>query len=115
MCTRETVVHFGNYKVSFRVFDDESWLVTIDNIEDELGATGCECKGNWNKGLASAFVNYAEMISNNQAQDLMYELVMNENIDNEFTKYLPQPYSSSCSGCPFQKDGNSTPSVCMGG
>ena len=115
MITRQTVVHFRNYKVSFRVFNDETWLVTIDNISDELGATGCECRNNWNKGLASAFVNYAEMVDDDEAQNLMYELVMSEDIDNGFTKYLPQPYSSSCYGCPFREDCESTPSVCIGG
>ena len=115
MVTKETTITSGIYKVRFRVFDEETWLVTIDNVEDELGATGCECRNNWNRGLASAFVNYAEMVNDDEAQDLMYELIMNENIDNKFTKYLPQPYSSSCYGCPFQKDCDSTPSVCIGG
>jgi hypothetical protein len=115
MITRETIISFEHYKVHFRVFNDEQWLVTIDNMEDEFGATGNECHNNWNKGLASAFVEYAKMTNDEEAQNLMYQLVMNENIENEFVKHLPSPYSSPCYGCPFQKDCNSTPSVCVGG
>lgn len=115
MITRETVVRFGNYKVSFKVFDGEAWIVTIGNISDKICATGCECKNNWNKGLASAFVNYTEMVDDDEAQNLMYELIMNKNIDNGFTKHLPLPYSSSCYGCPFQEGCETSQSVCIGG
>lgn len=115
MITRETTIRFGNYMVSFRVFDCKTWFVTIDNVKEEFGATGYECRNNWNKGLASAFVNYAGMVNDDEAQNLMCELIMNENIDNGFTKHLPLPYSSSCYGCPFQDGCESSPSVCIGG
>jgi len=116
MITRETSIHIGKrYQILFCVYDDKEWFVTINNLEEEFGASSDECSMNWDKGLAEAFVNIATMMSDEAAEDLMYELIMVENIDNHFTKYLPEPYNIPCYGCPHKEGCWETPGTCIGG
>ena len=115
MITRESLINLGkHYSVRFAVYDDKEWFVTINNDEDEYGASSNECHLNWNKGLAEAFMNIASMMSLEEAGYLMSDLAMCKHIDNGFRAYLPEPYGCSCFGCQYYYDCDSTPSTCMG-
>lgn len=93
MKTRETTIPVGDgYKVMFSVFDDSSWIVTIQNDELEFGASGDQCTGNWNNGLASAFESIAEMMPESDAFALLDRLKASKDIDSGFIRYLNPPW-----------------------
>ena len=110
--TRETHVWIDQYRIRFAVYDDKEWFVTIDNMDEEFGASGNECYMNWNKGLAEAFVNFASMTTNEEGEYLMIRLIMDKRIDNAFIKYLPHEYARPCYVCPNSKNCTFTSTTC---
>ena len=101
MITRETRISTNGFDIKFAVYDNGEWLVSINNNELEIGATGMPCNGNWNKGLASAVDNIADMLTENELGDLFNGLKKNENIDNVFMDYIEGNYDK-CRWCGYR-------------